>query len=171
MIQHNGEPIGFTSDLAFLPDAGIGIVVISNSSAGRVFNSAVRMRFLELVFGLPMENDARFAYQLDQSEKATFKKTSVEDGIDHGAIASYLHIFTNPALGRVSIQLQGERLYLKTDNLSSELRRIKAAPGNQYVAIDALLASLIFEFTKDQSGSPGLAMHAGTETWEFNELK
>jgi len=169
MIQHNGEPVGFTSDMAFLPDAGIGIVVISNSSAARQFNSAVRMRLFELAFGLPMENDARFSYQVEQRERAALKKDSVDDVVDQTAVTRYLHRFLNPALGQISIQLEGGRLLLKTESLSSELRRLRVTPGNQYAAIDSPLAGLIFEFTQDQSASPMLAMHSGTETWKFSE--
>jgi hypothetical protein len=54
--------LGFTSDLALMPDARLGIVVLTNSGSGEAFHSAVRQRAIELVFGQPMEYDARFTY-------------------------------------------------------------------------------------------------------------
>src|SRR5690606_37785627 len=50
MIQHGGNTLGFSSDLAFLPHAGIGISVLTNAQISDAFNEAVRFRLLELVF-------------------------------------------------------------------------------------------------------------------------
>ncbi|MEZ4837281.1 MAG: serine hydrolase domain-containing protein [Caldilineaceae bacterium] len=41
MLRHNGNTFGFTSELAFLPDAGVGIVVLTNARATNIFNEAV----------------------------------------------------------------------------------------------------------------------------------
>ena len=73
MIWHNGDAAGFTSDMAFMPKAQLGVVVISNSSAGVIFNTAVRNRLLELAFGQPMEYDATFSYRLATAHRRRFQ--------------------------------------------------------------------------------------------------
>ena len=62
MLHHGGNTLGFTSDLAFLPEAGIGIVVLTNGQGTNLFNEAVRYRFLELVFEQVLKEGAHAGY-------------------------------------------------------------------------------------------------------------
>jgi CubicO group peptidase (beta-lactamase class C family) len=59
-ISHNGSTMGFSSDLSFLPDAGIGVVVLTNRSGGDSFAAAVREYVFEQVFGLEHKSAAIF---------------------------------------------------------------------------------------------------------------
>ena len=54
IVHHGGATLGFNSDLFFLPESGIGMVVLTNVSShyGQPFLSAVRQKFLELTFGV-----------------------------------------------------------------------------------------------------------------------
>lgn len=52
LIQHGGNTSGFTSDFAFLPDANLGVLVLSNRSSSNSFSAAVREYVFELAFGL-----------------------------------------------------------------------------------------------------------------------
>jgi len=51
LIGHGGNTIGFSSDMFFLPDKGIGVVVFSNIAAANAFLAAVKQRIFELLFG------------------------------------------------------------------------------------------------------------------------
>ena len=51
LIGHGGNTIGFTSDMFFLPDKGVGVVVLSNIAAANAFLAAVKQRIFELLFG------------------------------------------------------------------------------------------------------------------------
>jgi CubicO group peptidase (beta-lactamase class C family) len=53
VIGHPGHTLGFSSDMFFLPDQGIGAVVLTNMKGANAFLAAVRQRILELVFGAP----------------------------------------------------------------------------------------------------------------------
>src|SRR5262249_11105727 len=50
-IGHNGATLGFTSDAFFMPDHGLGMVVLSNARTGTALNGAIRRRLMELLFG------------------------------------------------------------------------------------------------------------------------
>lgn len=65
LLEHGGNTFGFTSDLAFLPEAQLGVVVLANGQGTTLFNEAVRHRLFELAFDLPKEYDtsADFARQ------------------------------------------------------------------------------------------------------------
>src|SRR5262249_448401 len=58
LLSHNGGTTGFTSNLTLLPDADLGIAVLSNAGTGDLFVSAVWQRVVELVYGQPMQADA-----------------------------------------------------------------------------------------------------------------
>jgi CubicO group peptidase (beta-lactamase class C family) len=53
LLHHGGNTLGFTTDLAFLPQADLGIVVLANARASDHFNQAVRFRLFELAFEQP----------------------------------------------------------------------------------------------------------------------
>jgi CubicO group peptidase (beta-lactamase class C family) len=70
MLQHGGNTLGFTSDLVFLPQAGIGISVLTNAQTTNAFSEAVRYRLLELLFAQEPEADAGaiFAFETLRNE-------------------------------------------------------------------------------------------------------
>jgi len=52
MVIHSGGLGGFTSQMAFIPDADTGIVVLSNLDLGSSYNRYVQYRLVELLYGL-----------------------------------------------------------------------------------------------------------------------
>ncbi|MGC2400012.1 MAG: serine hydrolase domain-containing protein [Acidobacteriaceae bacterium] len=54
LVTHSGSIDGFKTDIAMLPDAGIGIVIFTNSSTGSYFASAVRSWVLHVLYGSPI---------------------------------------------------------------------------------------------------------------------
>lgn len=60
LIWHSGGTQGFASDIAFLPDANLGVVVLSNKGNADNFTRSVREYVFELSFGLEHEADARY---------------------------------------------------------------------------------------------------------------
>jgi len=58
LLQHGGGTSGFTTTFAYLPDADVGVVVLSNRSSADGFGSAVRDYVFELAYALPPESEA-----------------------------------------------------------------------------------------------------------------
>src|SRR5262249_14924966 len=117
---------GFSSDLSFLPDAGLGIAVLTNAQA-TLFGPAVRSRVLELAFGQPMERDAALSARMDQARQRSRDKTAKIQPLDAATAASYQGVYTNPALGEVRLALKGGRWMLEAGGFSSELRSLGEA--------------------------------------------
>lgn len=57
LLEHGGATNGFTSTMAYLPDAQIGVIVLTNTAGGH-FGNAVRDYAFELAFGLEHSNEA-----------------------------------------------------------------------------------------------------------------
>lgn len=51
VVHHGGNTLGFTADMYFLPDSGFGAVVLTNAYAANAFQSALREKIRELIFG------------------------------------------------------------------------------------------------------------------------
>lgn len=56
LLQHDGGTAGFTTTLALLPEANLGVVILSNRSGGTL-GDAVRDYVIELAFGLEHQAD------------------------------------------------------------------------------------------------------------------
>jgi hypothetical protein len=120
VINHSGGTYGFGSELAFLPKADLGIVILSNArTPAGAFPYAVQFRLLELLFDQDPEIDAHYAALFETMSAAS----AVQLGpIDPTAVAPYLGRYAHPELGAATVSLRGDRLVLNVGELGSELR-------------------------------------------------
>lgn len=49
VVHHGGSLFGYKSDLIFVPEAGIGVVLLTNSDNGQLLLGPLRRRLLEVV--------------------------------------------------------------------------------------------------------------------------
>jgi hypothetical protein len=94
LIQHGGGTAGFTTDLAFLPEAGLGVVVLTNHSLSIGFGPSVREFVFETAFGL--EHTTKDFYEATETGFMTVLQQVIdgtqysEEAIDPEAVADYL---------------------------------------------------------------------------------
>jgi CubicO group peptidase (beta-lactamase class C family) len=58
VVSHGGSLIGYKTDLFFLPDHGVGAVVLTNSDTGQVLTNAFNRKLLEVLFDGESQADA-----------------------------------------------------------------------------------------------------------------
>jgi CubicO group peptidase (beta-lactamase class C family) len=124
VVSHAGGTGGFAAEIAFLPDADVGIVILTNLLAlapiPLAFEYAVELRLFELLFDQPAEFDAQV---MAQAEALAASRPPPSLGtVDPAAIAPYLGRYDSAELGEVSLFLRGDRLILDAGELDSELR-------------------------------------------------
>ncbi len=124
VVSHAGGTGGFTAEIAFLPEADLGIVLLTNSLAlapiPLAFAYGVEIRLFELLFDQPAEFDAQL---LAQAEALAASRALPALGtVEPAAIAPYLGRYASAELGEVSLSLRGDRLVLDAGELNSELR-------------------------------------------------
>lgn len=61
VISHGGSMIGYKTDMFFLPDHGIGGVILTNSDSGQAILGHFKRKLLEVVFDGRPEADAKLA--------------------------------------------------------------------------------------------------------------
>ncbi len=167
LLQHSGGTVGFTSDLALMPDAKLGIVVLNNSGSGEAFHNAVRQRIIELAFGLSPEHEPLFAYDLDLAHKSSqATSTALQSGVDPAAVAPYLGPYHNDALGDIVLLNLNNRPFMLTGGFMSEL---KSAGHDTYVLYDPPLAGVPLMLTKDNTGNPIIDLPNFPDTYIFTK--
>ena len=127
VVSHGGGTGGFTSDIAFLPEADLGIVILTNAFAlspnspvPLAFEYAVELRLFELLFGQPADFDAQLTAQAKALSAARPHPSLGK--VEPALVAPYLGRYDSAKLGEVSLSLRGDRLMLDTGHLNSELR-------------------------------------------------
>jgi CubicO group peptidase (beta-lactamase class C family) len=166
LIWHNGDAGGFTSDMSFMPTVQLGVIVISNSSGGVIFNAAVRNRLLELAFEQPMDYDATFSYRLAVQQKTNQALAALlQNHLDWTAINPFLGSYHNDALGDITLANQNDKLVLKAGGYSNELSA--TIQKGTYLTTNGILTSVPLEFTQDASGKPQVVVAVPPDVYEF----
>lgn len=128
--------------MAFLPEANLGIVVLSNArTPGDAFPYAVQYRLFELLFDLEPESEA----QLSALVAAVRTAAGADLGmVDIPEVTPYLGRYASPELGAVTLSMRDDRLILDGGELSSALRPRADTTGDDavYLLIDPPLSLL-----------------------------
>ena len=169
LLHHGGNTAGFTADLAFLPEAGVGIVVLTNARRSSPFNEAVRVRLFELLYGQPMERDAEAAFAQEATRRAAREAVAgLQEGFDAAAVAPYLGTFANEALGTITLSVTKGRHVLDAGEFASELRASTDGAGRlRYVMYDPPRPGTTFEFRIDDDGAPVIVLVTATDAYTF----
>jgi CubicO group peptidase (beta-lactamase class C family) len=161
VVSHGGGTGGFTSEIAFLPQADFGIVVLTNAFAlspnspvPLAFENAVKFRLFELLFDQPTEFDEQLAAQAKKLAAAQPPRKLAK--VDRAKVESFIGRYTNAALGDVSLSLRGDRLVLDTGQLTSELSAQEAGADTLYLLHDPPLSlfSTAYGVTVTFAGDP-----------------
>lgn len=173
LYNHGGNTLGFTSDFAFLPDAGFGIVVLSNGQAANIFNEGVRTRLLELVYQQPAESEEQIAFFLEQAEQAMVELAeSVGDAPAEADVAAFLGSYSNDALGALELRYENDTLVAGAGEFIIELRpnTSEDAPPNSFISFGAPSAGLPFVFV-EEGGSYKLVIGANVAEYTFERIE
>jgi CubicO group peptidase (beta-lactamase class C family) len=122
LIWHSGGTLGFTSLVSFLPEADLGVVILTNrSGTAGPFTYAVQFRLLELVFDQPAAFGSLLETSLASAAAARADLLAHLGEIDPAAITPYLGHYANPDLGVVTVSLEGNVLTLVAGTVRSQL--------------------------------------------------
>lgn len=121
LIHHGGNTFGFTSDLAFLPEAGAGIVILTNAGRANDFVQAVRARFLEVLFDQPESHHAGALIARAEADRRAGAWAEAQP-IPPEAAAAAEGRYRSGVLGAVTLRRAGERLIFDIGEMAGEVR-------------------------------------------------
>jgi len=122
VVHHGGDLIGFHSDMMWLPELGIGAVILTNGDPGWLIRSQFQRKLLEVLFDGNPEADARLA----ANGKAFFDSLASERALltvpaDAAAAGQLAAHYSNPALGEIAVKKQGATTVFDFGEYASEV--------------------------------------------------
>jgi CubicO group peptidase (beta-lactamase class C family) len=122
LIWHSGGTLGFTALVSFLPDADLGVVILTNrSGTAGPFTYAVQFRLLDLLFDQPAAFDALLEASLAGAAQGRADLLAHLGEIDPAGVTPYLGRYANPELGEVTLTLQADSLIWRAGAIRSQL--------------------------------------------------
>ncbi len=108
VVHHGGSLFGYKSDLLFLPEQGIGAVILTNSDTGGRMLRPFMRRVLEVVFnGRPEAAEDVAAQAKEKQDRFAKDRERLVIPADAAAVAKLAVRYTSPALGEITVKKQG----------------------------------------------------------------
>jgi CubicO group peptidase (beta-lactamase class C family) len=170
LIGHDGNTLGMTSVFSFLPDVGVGIVVLSNGQGANLYNQGVAARLLELIYEQPFANEEQIQFMLDQAVATEAElAASIGDAPAEANVAAYLGEYTNDALGAVSLRYEDGQFLFDAGEFTTELRpslNSEIEDGEGFVTFGAPLPGLPIIF-REVDGANVMVVGQGVTEYTF----
>jgi CubicO group peptidase (beta-lactamase class C family) len=140
LLWHSGGTFGFSTQAALLPDADLGLVVLTNGINANFFTYAVQFRLFELAFGQPATFDEVVTAGIAAGAQQTAELQRQLDPVDPATAGPYLGRYESDVLGGVAIALGEGTLILDAGDFRAELRPLREAGGMTYLTSHLPLA-------------------------------
>jgi CubicO group peptidase (beta-lactamase class C family) len=171
-VHHGGSMIGYRSDIFWLPEQGIGGVILTNSDSGGLLLRPVLRRTLELLFdGEPeaVEDVASAAKQ--RKERIAKERERLVVPPDPVVTVKLAKRYTNPALGDLAVRSEGNRTIFDIGEWKSAVATRKNDDGTvSIVTIDPGVDGFEFVVT-DKDGAKQLVLRDRQHEYAFVEKR
>jgi hypothetical protein len=172
LVSHGGATLGFTSQVAFLPDGDVGVVVLTNGAEQGLFGNVVMLRLLELLFDLPPTIDAMVSTAISSADQGWTDLQAQLGAADPAAVTPYLGRYANPDLGEATLALREGVLVFAASGFHSDLQPLVDEDGTvgNYRFVDPPIVrytpSLTVALEEGADGRPQLVL---TTSGDFGE--
>jgi CubicO group peptidase (beta-lactamase class C family) len=150
LISHSGGSFGFSAEMAFLPEADLGIVVLANDSVcGAMLAFATQYRLFEIVFDQEPATAAEFAAFVESVAAQRAAARALIGDVDPAVVAPVLGRYEDPELGEIELRMRGGDLIVDAGEVRSHLAPLRGLPGQpvRYIGIDPPLSGAPAWFT------------------------
>jgi hypothetical protein len=177
LIEHGGNTLGFTSDLAFLPDTGLGMVVLTNAQATNAFSSLIRTRLFDLVFDdVDAQADAEaVAFTLDSLTELLQMPETMLDSVDVDAVQAYTGTYTNAALGEVTLELIDGALIIDVGEFRTAVLPVMDEDDltqvDYYISVDPPMSGQQLQFEEGADGVIQMVLGSGVTEYTFTRVQ
>jgi CubicO group peptidase (beta-lactamase class C family) len=167
-ITHGGNTLGFSADMFFLPEHGIGMVVLTNLRAANLFLASVGQKLLEILFGAERKAEAM----------VTSAKTAIDDALegirqrvktDPAAIAwisGFTGEYVSEELGSACISKTGDGFRIEFESWTSNLGVEEQSSKSRQIVLTSApwLGSIKLQLSDDPNR---LVLDGGQTRYEF----
>jgi CubicO group peptidase (beta-lactamase class C family) len=170
VIDHGGSLFGYKSDMIFLPDHGVGAVILTNSDTGGYLTDLFRRRLLEVLFdGKPQavvlakaQNQQRLANRAKSRERLVVPA----DAADAAKLADR---YLSPALGTLRVRMEDGATIFDFGKWHSSVASRKNDDGTtSFVSIDPTVDGFNF-VVGERDGKRALIIRDAQHEYAFVE--
>jgi CubicO group peptidase (beta-lactamase class C family) len=169
LVHHGGDVFGFHSDMMWLPEHGVGAVVLTNSDPGWIIRDAFSRKLLEVLFDGHKEADDVAAAR----GKAFFAGMAAERQhftvpADAQAVAQLGKHYKNDALGEIAVSTSGGATVFDFGEWKSEMASRKNPDGSlSFITISPGIPG--WEFVVGSGDKKTLIVRDAQHEYTFNE--
>jgi CubicO group peptidase (beta-lactamase class C family) len=171
VVSHGGDLLGFHSDMMWLPEHGVGAVVLTNGDGGALIRSVFQRKLLEVLFDGRAEADALIAAgakQIEEQRAATRKLIEVPaSAAEAGKLAAR---YGSPELGELTVRHKGAALVFDFGEFATEMASQKNPDGSvSFVTIAPGIIGLPLVAGMTAGGKRTLVMRDAQHEYVFEE--
>lgn len=131
VIHHGGSTAGYRAHMMWLPDHGVGAVILINSDSGSVLRTAFRRRLLEILFdGKPIAEPDLRSYAKEIRQEAAEERKLYTFPADPGASAKLAKRYKSDELGNLTIRTLNGALWFDFGGWRSEMASRRNEDGS-----------------------------------------
>lgn len=148
MIWHDGDVLGFKALIAFIPEANLGLVVLTNRTISTGFSYSVRYHLLELLYGLDFEEEVKYEAQWTAFNEAISKlRAPLKPLVDPGQVEPYLGNYS----GNWRVELRADNTLWALRG-PYEWRLLQAAEEGAFLVNNGFGLAVPLQFSRDDHG-------------------
>ena len=170
VVHHGGSMAGYKSDIDFLPDSGVGAVLLTNSDNGGMLLGPFRRRLLEVLFDGKPEAAGDVAAQAARHKEVLAKERSrLEVPADASLVSQLATRYYSKDLGELTVLSNNGATTFDFGEWKSAVASRKNDDGTiSFITIDPTNSG--FEFVKtEKSGKRALVIRDGQHEYTFTE--
>ncbi len=171
VVHHGGDLAGYHSDMIWLPDHGVGAVILTNSDSGVIVRGPLVRRLLEVLFDGKPEAEEMLRVAAEQRKAAIAKERErLTVPADPAAVAKLAQRYSSPALGEVTILKQANGTVIDAGEWrSSVASRTNDDGTTSFITIDPTISGLDF-VVADEGGTRRLITRDAQHEYVFAEM-
>jgi CubicO group peptidase (beta-lactamase class C family) len=170
VVHHGGDLAGYHSDMIWLPDYGVGAVILTNADSGVIIRGPLLRRLLEVLFDGKPEAEEMLKVAAAQRKAAIAKaRERLVVPADPAAVARLASRYTSSALGELRVLKDGQTTVFDVGEWRSAVASRKNDDGTiSFITIDPTLDG--FEFVvASQDGKRRLITRDAQHEYVFVE--
>ena len=170
VVHHGGDLAGYHSDMMWLPEHGVGAVILANADSGVRIRGPLLRRLLEVLFDGRPEAEEMLKVGVEQRKTAIAKeREKLVIPADPAAASKLAPRYVSPALGEVSVVRDGTTVLFDVGEWKSVVASRRNEDGTiSFITIDPTIGG--FEFVvADQGGKRRLITRDAQHEYVFEE--
>lgn len=173
VVHHGGGMFGYQSDLMFLPDYGVGAVILTNADSGFMLMRPFMRRLLEVLFDGRLEAAEDLAVRAtNYKQRLAKERTHLVVPADPAVVAKLARRYLSNELGEVRVKQNGAQLALDFGEWTSAVAsRVNDDATVSLVTIDPTISGWSEFLIGDREGKRALVFHDSQHEYVFVEAE